>query len=99
MVRYNGEYCHFLSVLSNSYAFGISAALLEQGPLTKKELYEELGFHPNTIQKQLKNLMECGYVLPQSTKPIKYGVNKRIMLPLIKLMNFHIRRHGSRIRG
>lgn len=96
MIRYNGEFCHFLSVLSNRKAFAIAITLLEQGPLTQKALVAELKEGRGIVRDRLQRLIRCGYVAIKPARPSQYAINKRILLPLLRMVGTHLRRQRGR---
>ncbi len=95
-VKYNGEYCHFLGVISDKDNFAIAVSILENGPINFSDLRDELGFRRNFLAGHLKKLISCSYIFSKKVGREKlYYLNTSTVLPLIKIIKKHIRKHRT----
>ncbi len=91
LIRYNGEYCHFLSTISDTHNFAIAVRIMQKGPMTHAILKEEIGLSDAKLKKHLNQLLFCSYLFSKKKgKEITYYLNHTTVRPLIKIMNRHI---------
>lgn len=99
MIRYNGEFCNLLATLSEPRAFAIATALLELGPSSPDQLAAHLKQRRVSLRKPLQSLAECGYVIVRRGRPVRYGINRKVVVPLLKLLENHLKRERKAMRG
>ena len=97
-MRYNGEFCELLGTLSKRDNFSIVVMLLEEGPLNISEIYGKTELSKGALSRSLGRLGECGYVFSkkQGRERIFY-LNKKTVVPLLKLLGRHAKRHLKNI--
>ncbi len=86
-------YDYFLATLSNKNRIKILNALLG-GEKTVSELTNKIGINQSTISNNLSRLKSCGFVTVRPDgKERYYKLNKETALPLMKLINFHVKKY------
>ena len=89
----------FFGTLGNQIRLQILHALIKR-PKNVTELTDELGFDQTTVSKSLKRLETCGFV--HNSKKGKfsvYSLNKRTILPLLKLIDRHTNEYCAHLCG
>ena len=91
LIRYNGEYCHFLSAISDKHNFAIAVRIMQKGPMTQSTLKQELELTNAKLKKHLTKLLACSYLFSKKKgKEETYYLNQVTVRPIIKIMNKHI---------
>ena len=83
----------FFGTLGNDIRLKILNALVKK-PKNVTELTNELGFDQTTISKNLKRLTTCGFIHnSREGKFSIYSLNKKTILPLLKLIDRHTKKY------
>jgi len=83
----------FFSNLSNPLRIKIVSALKKKN-LSVSELVRALGVEQSKLSHALRNLRECNVVnVKQRGKERIYGLNKKTILPMLKLIDKHSKEH------
>ena len=73
--------------------------LLKDKPATVTEICEALGFEQSRVSHNLKCLEQCGFVtMEQNGKWKKYALDKKTILPIIRLFDKHIEKYKDRLK-
>lgn len=95
-MRYNGEYCHFLGVISDKHNFAIAVKLLAKN-YTLDQLSTELGIEQILLKKHLDQLMSCNYVFVRESKNLSlYYLNRKTFKKIIKLVETHLEEYHKK---
>jgi DNA-binding transcriptional ArsR family regulator len=86
--------CHlFFETLATELKIDIIERLRE-GPLSVGELSESLGQERSKVSHALLSLRECGFVeVERKGKQRVYSLNKKTIVPLLNLVEKHIKNH------
>jgi DNA-binding transcriptional ArsR family regulator len=93
LLKENGmqdSYDRFLTTLKNRPRLAIVKSLIG-GEKNVGQLTSDLGVHQTTVSHSLKRLLDCGFVfVERNGKERVYSVNKKTILPLMRLMDNHV---------
>ena len=74
--------------------------LLRNQPLTVSEICEKTGFEQSRVSHNLKCLENCGFIHYKKMRKWKiYSLDKKTILPLVKLLETHIERYKERLKA
>ena len=91
----NEAYDYFLATLSNKNRLKILNELLN-GERNVGQLTKAIGIDQSTISNSLARLKSCGFVtVTANGKERIYVLNKETTKPLMKLINFHVKKYCS----
>ncbi len=91
-----GPYALFFDTLGNTTRFAIIDALLQK-PLSVNEIAEKVGIEQTLTSHSLKRLELCGFVIKKTQgKHRVYSVNKQSVVPLLTLIDTHVKRYCSK---
>ena len=89
----------FFGTLGNEIRLKILHSLVKR-PKNVSELTNELGYDQTTISKNLKRLETCSFVYnSRKGKHSIYSLNKKTILPLLKLIDKHTNKYCMHLCG
>ena len=84
----------FFNAFSNDTRFEIVRLLKNGRPKNVTEIYKSLGFKQSRVSRNLKCLIECGFVnVERNGKHRIYSLNKETIYPMIGLIDRHIQKY------
>lgn len=89
----------FIRAMSNITRFEIVNLLKTDGPKTVTEIYESLGFKQSRVSRNLKCLLDCGFVeIEKNGKERLYSLNKDTVAPLIDIIDKHVSQYENHLK-
>ena len=90
-------YKQFFGTLANQVRIDI-ITVLDKKEMSVNAIVHKLNYDQSTISHSLKRLESCGFVsVNQRGKNRIYSLNKITIVPLLKLMNSHMKNYCSKI--
>jgi len=88
------EKCHlFFETLGTRLKIDIITHL-KKDPFSVNELSEQLGQERSKVSHALKSLLECGFVkVKKDSRKRVYSLNTDTILPLLDLVEKHVKKH------
>ena len=87
----------FFKAFSNKTRLGI-INLLKSKPLTVTEICKKLGFEQSRVSHNLSFLESCGFVVAERDgKWVKYSLEKKIILPIVKMFGAHTKKYEKKL--
>jgi len=87
------SYKTFFKVLADDCRLNV-INLLSKQPHTVSELCKKLGYEQSRVSHCLKSLKECGFVESKAKgKAREYSLERKIMVPLLRLIDEHVNRY------
>ena len=91
------EYKLFFKAFSNKTRFEI-IKLLKKGPKNVTEICAELGFKQSRVSRNLKCLVNCGFVsVTQDGKKRIYSLDTKTVQPILDIIDKHIKKYRKRL--
>jgi len=89
----------FFKAFSNQTRYKI-ISLLQRKPLTVGEIAQNLNFEQSRVSHNLRCLEQCGFVsVEQNGNFRKYALDKETIIPMMKLVNNHLRKYKKRLES
>lgn len=93
------SYILFFKALSNQTRLRI-IDLLRKGPRNATEIGEALDIEQSMVSHNLACLINCGFVIAiQNGKNKVCSLNKQTVIPLLEIMDRHIKKYGGNLEG
>ena len=93
------SYTLFFKALSNHTRLRI-IDLLRNGPRNATEIGEALDIEQSMVSHNLACLINCGFVIAnQYGKNKVCSLNKQTVIPLLEIMDRHIKKYGRNLEG
>jgi len=90
----NLTYRLFFKAFSNETRFEIVRLLKNGNPKNVTEICESLGFKQSRISRNLKCLIDCGFVdVERDGKQRIYSLNNDTIYPMLDLIDRHIKKY------
>ena len=87
------QYKTFFNTLGNVTRLEIIHALREK-PLTVTEIIKETGHEQSTISHSIKKLENCHFVTVEKRGQNRvYALNEETIIPLLKIMDVHVKKY------
>ncbi len=91
-------YALFFQALANQTRMQVLHLLAEKGSMNVSEICSELDLEQTLVSHNLKCLTFCGLVTPsREGKSRIYSVNEQTVLPLLKVVDNHLRNYASNL--
>ena len=91
-------YALFFQALANQTRMQVLYLLSEKGGMSVSEICSELGLEQTHVSHNLKCLTFCGLVTPsREGKSRIYSINEQTVLPLLKVVDNHLRNYASNL--
>ena len=88
----------FIKAFSNETRLRI-IDLLKSSPRSVSEICKELNFEQSRVSHNLRCLTDCGFVhAKQNGKSRLYSLDKKTILPMIKLIDDHIKSYDEHLK-
>ncbi len=93
------SYILFFKALSNDTRLRI-IDLLRKGPRNATEIGEALHIEQSMVSHNLACLINCGFVMAKQYGKNKVcSLNKETVIPLLEIMDRHIKKYGKNLEG
>lgn len=93
------SYILFFKALSNDTRLRI-IDLLRKGPRNATEIGVALDIEQSMVSHNLACLINCGFVMAnQNGKNKVCSLNKQTVIPLLEIMDRHIKKYGKNLEG
>ena len=93
------SYTLFFKALSNHTRLRV-IDLLRKGPRNATEIGEALDIEQSMVSHNLACLINCGFVIAnQNGKNKGCSLNKQTVIPLLEIMDRHIKKYGRNLEG
>lgn len=90
----NVPYRMFFKAFSNGTRFEIVKLLKNEHSKNVTEICESLGFKQSRVSRNLKCLLDCGFVnVEQDGKQRIYSLNQDTIYPMLSLVDRHIEKY------
>lgn len=94
----NVTYHLFFKAFSNETRFEIVRLLKNGSPKNVTEICESLGFKQSRVSRNLKCLIDCGFVnVERDGKQRIYSLNKDTIYPMLGLIDRHIQKYQKHL--
>lgn len=91
-------YALFFQALANQTRMQVLHLLADKGRMNVSEICNELALEQTHVSHSLKCLTFCGLVTSSREGKSKiYSINERTVLPLLKIVNNHLRNYASNL--
>ena len=91
-------YALFFQALANQTRMQVLRLLSEKGGMSVSEICNKLGLEQTHVSHNLKCLTFCGLVTPsREGKSRIYSINEKTVLPLLKVVDNHLRNYASNL--
>ena len=91
-------YALFFQALANQTRMQLLQLLADKGGMSVSEICSELGLEQTHVSHNLKCLNFCGLVTSsREGKSRIYSVNEQTILPLLKIVDNHLRNYASNL--
>jgi DNA-binding transcriptional ArsR family regulator len=88
----------FFQALANPTRMQILNLLRESGSMNVTRIYSELGLEQTHVSHNLRCLAFCGLVtVSREGKSRIYSINEQTVLPLLKIVDEHLRKYASNL--
>ena len=92
------SYKMFVRAMSNKTRLDIIKYLSNNGARNVSQICKDLGFEQSRVSHNLACLVECGFVeVKREGKQRIYSLNKETILPMVKLMDKHIKKYQTHL--
>ena len=89
-------YALFFQALANQTRMQVLHLLADKGGMNVSEICSALGLEQTLVSHNLKCLTFCGLVTPNREGKSKiYSINDQTVLPLLKVVDEHLRNYAS----
>ena len=91
-------YALFFQALANQTRMQVLHLLADKGSMNVSEICSELSLEQTHVSHSLKCLTFCGLVTSSRDGKSKiYGLNAQTVLPLLKLVDNHLKNHATNL--
>ena len=94
----DNTYKLFVRAMSNKTRLDIIKYLSSNGSRNVSQICRDLRFEQSRVSHNLKCLIDCGFVeVKRKGKQRIYSLNKETILPMVKLMDKHIKKYQAHL--